>query len=1068
MTIIYRTDGGWGSGKGVNLTPVEVDGNFYDLDGRVTYVEDNPTPAVVPIAIRMEGGLFFMDLSDGTTLGPIVMTMPVPQWRGEWLPSTPYAEMDFFTAPDNGGFGAVLRDHTSAATFDWGALDSVSGLPVYQQLVGGSGTTSGIADLVDVALSGQAADDMLVWDAAASLWRNKTPADVTLILPAFGGSTGSVAGLKGLVPAPAAGDVTAGKVLGAGGVWVVPPGGPGTGSLAGLADVSIVSPVNLSLLQYSSTDGKWHNQTLATLGTGTVTHIDTSSGVSGGPITGTGNISLTPIANQALLANVTGSTAPPAGVSLSTLLDAVVGSGRGSIIRRGATAWTVLTPGADGTFLRSGGPAADITWGVPAGSGTVTQVNSGSGLTGGPITTTGTLSLATVSDKQLLANISGGTAAPAGTTLTLLLDSALGATQGMILYRGASAWSALATGAAGAVLTAHGAGTDPTWVAGTGSGTVTNIATGTGLIGGPITATGTISFATVADLSLLANISGGTAAPTPSTMSAIMDAVFATARGGVLYRGAAGWVALAPGTAGNVLTTGGSGADPSWAAAAAASGGGASGPTTFNPSDKESHITLSGGNLVATGTAGWTGSVRNTASKTSGKYYWECTATTFAQIQSGVGMFAGTVSIAQNVHSSVTGACGVIQNSGIVYVDGSSFFTLGGVGSSSVSFGTITSGTVIGIAVDLTAKLVWFRLGAAGNWNNAAGRDPATGTGGIAIPNLGGSVASFPTVSFGGNDVITGNFGASAFAGTAPSGFATWTAAEPWTVGSVPFATSTTALGQDNANLFYDNANDRLGLGTTSPVNKLEVNGEVTISNNSAYYGNLYFNTGFKYRYGPTLGGGLIKFNNVDPVMVMSVAPSGGNSGAASAATLVDAVQILGNGNVGIGTNNAAVKFHVVGTSAAGAFPAYISSGPNGADTTTTVLKFTDFGNTVAVGQINRNGTNTVAYATSSDLRLKENISDATLGLQELLQIHVHEYTFKGGDTRQEHGLIAQEIATIYPMAAVRGGDDPNLQPWMLDYGRLTPLLIKSIQQQQAQIEKLEDRLAALEGKPQH
>jgi hypothetical protein len=299
--------------------------------------------------------------------------------------------------------------------------------------------------------------------------------------------------------------------------------------------------------------------------------------VTGGTITATGNISLTPIANLTLLANTTGSSAAPAGVSLSTLLDAVLGTARGSVMWRSASGWVALTAGVAGQFLQTGGAVGDVTWGTPSGAGTVTQVNSGTGLTGGPITTTGTLSLATVSDNQVLANISGTTAAPTGTTLTLLLDHALGATQGMVLYRGASGWAALAAGAAGAVLTAHGAGTDPTWVAGAGTGTVTNIATGTGLIGGPITATGTISLATVANQTLLANISGSTAAPTPSTLSAIMDAVFSSARGAVLYRGASTWSTLGTGTAGQVLTTGGAGADPAWAAAAGGLPSGAAG-----------------------------------------------------------------------------------------------------------------------------------------------------------------------------------------------------------------------------------------------------------------------------------------------------------------------------------------------------------------------------------------------------------------------------------------------------------------------------------------------------------
>lgn len=48
----------------------------------------------------------------------------------------------------------------------------------------------------------------------------------TALLTAFTGDSGA-GGVKGLVPAPAAGDAAAGKVLGAGGAWVVPAGGSG-------------------------------------------------------------------------------------------------------------------------------------------------------------------------------------------------------------------------------------------------------------------------------------------------------------------------------------------------------------------------------------------------------------------------------------------------------------------------------------------------------------------------------------------------------------------------------------------------------------------------------------------------------------------------------------------------------------------------------------------------------------------------------------------------------------------------------------------------------------------------
>src|SRR5204862_1733802 len=99
------------------------------------------------------------------------------------------------------------------------------------------------------------------YNFATSLWVNQTSTTVArTILPPFAGDAGSGGG-RGVVPAPAAGDAAAGKVLGAGGNWIVPAvgGGGGSTSLAGLSDVEVLSPSNGSLLQYRATDGKWHN-----------------------------------------------------------------------------------------------------------------------------------------------------------------------------------------------------------------------------------------------------------------------------------------------------------------------------------------------------------------------------------------------------------------------------------------------------------------------------------------------------------------------------------------------------------------------------------------------------------------------------------------------------------------------------------------------------------------------------------------------------------------------------------------------------------------------------------------
>ena len=100
---------------------------------------------------------------------------------------------------------------------------------------------------------------------------------------------------------------------------------------------------------------------------------------------------------------------------------------------------------------------------------------------------------------------------------------------------------------------------------------------------------------------------------------------------------------------------------------------------------------------------------------------------------------------------------------GTIYVDGV---------STGVNIGTIADGTLVGIAADLTARLIWFRLGAAGNWNASASNNPATGVGGIVCNTSGVGIPTHPAY-FGaaGSNVATANFGDSAFVGAVPSGF---------------------------------------------------------------------------------------------------------------------------------------------------------------------------------------------------------------------------------------------------------------------------------------------------------
>lgn len=94
-------------------------------------------------------------------------------------------------------------------------------------------------------------------------------------------------------------------------------------------------------------------------------------------------------------------------------------------------------------------------------------------------------------------------------------------------------------------------------------GTVTSIATGTGLTGGPVTTSGTILLADIANNTVLGNVSGSTGTPGAITPSQVLQGI-STTQGTILYYNGSNWVALSPGSSGQLLQTSGAGANPSW------------------------------------------------------------------------------------------------------------------------------------------------------------------------------------------------------------------------------------------------------------------------------------------------------------------------------------------------------------------------------------------------------------------------------------------------------------------------------------------------------------------------
>lgn len=179
--------------------------------------------------------------------------------------------------------------------------------------------------------------------------------------------------------------------------------------------------------------------------------------------------------------------------------------------------------------------------------------------------------------------------------------------------------------------------------------------------------------------------------------------------------------------------------------------------TTFNPSDKL-QVTLSNVNLTATTTGSGNNGVRTIDSHTVGQYYFEFTCTTWGSA-SAVG-FATAAATLSTVNTTSTSACYVSKSVGNISFNGS---------GSGVSLGARANGDKIGVALDLTNSLAWFRVAPSGNWNGNASFGPG-GSGGIAIGAI--STPVFGLFCANGNSiVVTANFGDSAFTGAVPSGY---------------------------------------------------------------------------------------------------------------------------------------------------------------------------------------------------------------------------------------------------------------------------------------------------------
>lgn len=260
----------------------------------------------------------------------------------------------------------------------------------------------------------------------------------------------------------------------------------------------IYDPIDNSL--YCSTGTSWENLPvgIVVLSVNSGIGIDVDNTDPENPV-----VNLAVIPNGTVLGNNSGGSSTPqnlTGTELTSLLDLFDTS----------TTTKGLVPGSNGAisnFLRGDG-----TWASTGGSGSVTNIATNNGVTGGPITTTGTIGLAAMAANTIKGNNTGASAVPTdltATQVTALLNLFTSALKGLTPPSGGGTTNYLRA--------------DGTWTAppGATSGTVTNIATNNGLTGGPITSTGTIGLATMNANTIKGNNTGATAVPTNLTATQV-------------------------------------------------------------------------------------------------------------------------------------------------------------------------------------------------------------------------------------------------------------------------------------------------------------------------------------------------------------------------------------------------------------------------------------------------------------------------------------------------------------------------------------------------------------------
>lgn len=244
------------------------------------------------------------------------------------------------------------------------------------------------------------------------------------------------------------------------------------------------------------------------------------------------------------------------------------------------------------------------------------------------------------------------------------------------------------------------------------------------------------------------------------------------------------------------------------------------------------------------------------------------------------------------------------------------------------------------------------------------------------------------------------------------------------------------------------NSSENVGIGNASPTGKLDISGGTT------YQPHL--------RITNSAGGGRVFGINVGVASVSNGYFSlRDETGSANRMVITDSGYIL------IGNITALPSSSVSGFSFSPSITSVNAHLSSAGSSTSSVAHINFLNGNGPVGNIVTSGGGT-SFGTSSDYRLKENVDYSFDATTRLKQLKPARFNFISDADTTVDGFLAHEVSNIVPEAIIGEkdavDDDGNPVMQSIDQSKIVPLLVKTIQEQQATIESLTARITALEN----